>query len=68
MAESLNYCPMLTGKQEIEPLCYGNGKMVVPTFQECLQEHCAAYVKTLDGGGHCNHYHTNVFEEAADDQ
>lgn len=64
MANKLKFCPMLTGKEEVKALTIGHGDCVIPTFQVCLQEHCAAFVKTIGGGGKCNHYHSLVdYEE-----
>ena len=57
MANKLKFCPMLTGKEEVKALTIGQGDCVIPTLHVCLQEHCVAYVKTLDGRGKCSHYH-----------
>lgn len=51
---------MLTGQQEIKALTMGFGDYTVPILRECLLEHCAAYTKTLENDGFCNHYHTKV--------
>ena len=53
-------CPMLTGKEERKAVAFGQGDVVVPTFRECLQEHCAAFIV---GKYYCNHYHTCVLYE-----
>lgn len=60
MNDKLKFCPMLVGKQEVKALTIGAGDCVIPTFQICLQEHCAAFVEKYDGEKWCNHYHTQV--------
>lgn len=60
MSDKLKFCPMLTGKQEVKALTIGTGDCVIPTFQICLQDHCAAFAEKHGGEKWCNHYHTQV--------
>ena len=56
----IKFCPMLTGKEEVKALMIGRGDCVIPIFRMCIQEHCAAFIRTVDGKGKCNHYHAFV--------
>lgn len=39
----IKFCPDLMGKKEVKAVLIGHGDYVVPTFNPCLLEECAAY-------------------------
>ena len=56
----IKFCPLLTGQVEVKALMIGQGDYVIPTFNVCLQEHCAAFAEKPGGEKWCNHYNSSV--------